>query len=304
MAAKDAGVEPFPNVRRNVLAATARPERQPVHYARTRYRHARNGICCDRENIGRASSRSHPGWRGFRPPRSPTVTPEFVRDEVARGRAIITSTHLTTPNPSRWRSAATSGQDQRNIGTPLSPPTSRPKSTRWSGRSAGGRHGHGPQHTAEHHTPRMIIRNSPVPIGTVPILPGAEGRWHRRGAQLGNLPRHIDRAGRSRASITSHHAGVRLPYVHDRQSRHRYRFARRFIMAKWCLSHTQGDLHSTNGSRNLRDHEGLRHRLQLGDGLRPRFHRRRPPEQMTRPSSPSFTTLGELTKVAWKHDVQ
>jgi thiamine biosynthesis protein ThiC len=63
-----------------------------------------------------------------------------------------------------------------------------------------------------HDTREWIIRNSPVPIGTVPIYQALEkGRRHRRGPHLGDLPRHADRAGRAGRRLFHHPRGVRLP---------------------------------------------------------------------------------------------
>jgi phosphomethylpyrimidine synthase len=122
-----------------------------------------------------------------------------------------------------------------------------------------------------HETREWIIRNSPVPIGTVPIYQALEKVERQgRGPDLGDLPRHADRAGRAGRGLL-HHPRRRAAALRaaDRQPHDRHRLARRLDHGQVVPGAPQGELplHALRG--HLRDHEGLRRRLQLGDGLRP-----------------------------------
>ncbi len=135
---RSGGVPAFPHVRKRVLRAKPGANLSQMHYARRGIITPEMEYVAARENLGREALADHvrdgQDWGASIPD---FVTPEFVRDEVARGRAIIPTTS-TTPKPSRWRSAATSSSRSTPISaTPRSPATSPAKSTRWSGRSAG-----------------------------------------------------------------------------------------------------------------------------------------------------------------------
>ncbi len=193
------------------------------------------------------------------------VTPEFVRDEVARGRAIIPNNinhpesepmaigrnFLVKINANIGNSAVAS-----NVAAEVDKMV---WSIRWGADTvmdlSTGRN--------IHDTREWIIRNSPVPIGTVPDLPGAgEGRRRRRGPDLGNLPRHADRAGRAGRRLF-HHPCRRPPRLHpdDRQARHRHRQPRRLDHGEMVPRAPQGELPLRALRRDHRDHEGVRHRL-------------------------------------------
>ena len=108
-------------------------------------------------------------------------------------------------------------------------------------------------------------------------LPGAgEGRRPRRGTDLGDLPRHADRAGRAGRGLL-HHPRRRAAALRaaDRQARHRHRLARRFDPGQVVPGAPQGEfpLHALRG--HLRDHEGLRRRLLARRRPAPGLHRRR-----------------------------
>ena len=110
-----------------------------------------------------------------------------------------------------------------------------------------------------HDTREWIIRNSPRADRHRPDLPGAgEGRRRRRGPDLGDLPRHADRAGRAGRRLF-HHPRRRPPALHpdDRQARHRHRQPRRLDHGEMVPQPPQGELplHALRG--DLRDHEGV-----------------------------------------------
>ena len=123
-----------------------------------------------------------------------------------------------------------------------------------------------------HNTREWIMRNSPVPIGTVPIYQALEKvGGDRRRPDLGDLPRHADRAGRAGRRLL-HHPRRRAPALHpaDRQARHRHRLARRLDHGEVVPGASQGELPLHALRRDLRDHEGrTTSSFSLGDGLRP-----------------------------------
>ena len=200
-----------------------------------------------RENLGREQIIGHirdgQDWGASIPD---YVTPEWVRDEVARGRAIIPATS-TTLRASRWRSAATSWSRS----TPISATRRSPRdvanevdkmvwSIRWGADTvmdlSTGRN--------IHDTREWIIRNSPVPIGTVPIYQALE----KVGGVAEDLSWEVFRdtlieQAEQGVDYFTIHAGVRLPYVPLAAKRVTGIVSRGgSIMAKWCLSPSQGEL--------------------------------------------------------------
>jgi phosphomethylpyrimidine synthase len=153
-----------------------------------------------------------------------------------------------------------------------------------------------------HETREWIVSNAPVPIGTVPIyqaLEKVDGK--RRGADLGDLPRHADRAGRAGRRLL-HHPRRRAAALHpaDGEAHDRHRLARRLDHGQVVPRASQGELplHALRG--HLRDHEGLRRGLLARRRPAPRLDQRR----QRRSAVGELKTLGELTDIAWKHDVQ
>ncbi len=221
------------------------------------------------------------------------VATELVRDEVARGRAIIPANvnhpesepmiigrrFLVKINANIGNSAVASSieeeVDKMTWATRWGADTVMDLST---GKNI-------------HETREWILRNSPVPIGTVPIYQALEkvGR-QGRGAHLGGLPRHAHRAGRARRGLL-HHPRRRAPALHSPhgQARHRHRVARRIHHGQVVSGPPPGELPLHPLPRDLRDHGRLRRRL---------FPRRRspaglaPPTPTTRRSSPSSTRSG------------
>ena len=118
-----------------------------------------------------------------------------------------------------------------------------------------------------HETREWIIR-SPVPIGTVPIYQALEGGRQGRGAHLGDLPGHVDRAGRARRGLLHDSRRVRLPFIPLTAKRMTGIVSRGGSHhGKWCLAHHRRLLYAVRG--NLPGHEGLRRLFLIGDGCGP-----------------------------------
>ncbi len=218
------------------------------------------------------------------------VAAELVRDEVARGRAIIPANvnhpesepmiigrrFLVKINANIGNSAVTSSIEEEVEKMTWA--------IRWGADTvmdlSTGKN--------IHETREWILRNSPVPIGTVPIYQALEkvGR-QGRGADLGDLPRHADRAGRAGRGLLHHPrrraAALRSPH---RQAGHRHRLARRVHHGQVVPGPPPGELPLHPLPRDLRDHGRLRRGLLAG--RRPAA-RLASPTPTTRRSSPSWT---------------
>ena len=207
------------------------------------------------------------------------VAPEFVRDEVARGRAIIPVEHQPSRDRADDHRPEVPGEDQRQHrelrGHLLDRGGGREDDL---GDALGRRHGHGPVDRQEH--PRDA-RVDPAQLAGADRhradLPGArEGRRQGRGADLGDLPRHAHRAGRAGRRLL-HDPRRRAPALHsaDRQARHRHRVARRLDHGQVVPRAPPGELplHALPG--DLRDHGGVRRRLLAGRRTAPGLHRGR-----------------------------
>ena len=232
------------------------------------------------------------------------VAPEFVRDEIARGRAIIPANikhpesepmiigrnFLVKINANIGNSAVTS-----SIGEEVD-------KLRWSVRW--GADTVMDLSTGEniHETREWIVRNSPVPIGTVPIyqaLEKVEGQG--RGPDHRHLPRDAHRAGRAGRRLLHDPRGraAALRAAHG-EAHDGHRLARRLDHGEVVPRAPQGELplHALRG--DLRGHEEVRRRVLARRRAAARLHRRRE----RRAQFAELETLGELTKIAWKHDVQ
>ena len=247
--------------------------------------------------------RQHAGQSfGASLPRS--ITPEFVRDEVARGRAIIPANinhpesepmiigrnFLVKINANIGNSALGS-----SIGEEVEKMT---WAIRWGGDTvmdlSTGRH--------IHETREWIVRNSPVPIGTVPIYQAIEKVDGRAEELTWEIFRDtlIEQAEQGVDYFTIH-AGVRLPFVPMTAKRLTGIVSRGgSIMAKWCLAHHRESFlyeHFEDICDIMKTYDVS---FSLGDGLRPgSIHDANYEAQLA-----ELRTLGELTDVAWKHDVQ
>ncbi|MGE4336180.1 MAG: phosphomethylpyrimidine synthase ThiC [Pigmentiphaga sp.] len=255
------------------------------------------------ERVAELLLRQHPGV-SFGAAIPERITPEFVRDEVARGRAIIPANinhpesepmiigrnFLVKVNANIGNSAVTS-----SIGDEVEKMT---WSIRWGGDTvmdlSTGKH--------IHETREWIIRNSPVPIGTVPIYQALEKVDGKAEELTWEIFRDtlIEQAEQGVDYFTIH-AGVRLAFVPLTADRMTGIVSRGgSIMAKWCLAHHRESF--------LYDHfedicdimKAYDVSFSLGDGLRPgSIYDANDEAQFA-----ELRTLGELTQVAWKHDVQ
>ena len=245
----------------------------------------------------------HPGqsWGASIPS---AITPEFVRDEVARGRAIIPANinhpelepmiigrnFLVKINANIGNSAVTSSIEdevEKMIWA-----------TRWGGDtvmdlSTGAN---------IHETREWILRNSPVPIGTVPIYQALEKVDGKAEDLTWEIYRDtlIEQAEQGVDYFTIH-AGVLLRYVPLTAKRLTGIVSRGgSILAKWCLSHHQENFLYTHFEDICEIMKAYDVSFSLGDGLRPGSIA----DANDEAQFGELETLGELTKIAWKHDVQ
>ncbi|GAA5167438.1 phosphomethylpyrimidine synthase ThiC [Viridibacterium curvum] len=232
------------------------------------------------------------------------ITPEFVRDEVARGRAIIPANinhpesepmiigrnFLTKINANIGNSAVTSSiQEEVDKLT---------WSIRWGGDTvmdlSTGKN--------IHETREWILRNSPVPIGTVPIYQALEKVNGKAEDLTWEIFRDtlIEQAEQGVDYFTIH-AGVLLRYVPMTANRMTGIVSRGgSIMAKWCLAHHKENFLYTHFEEICEIMKAYDVSFSLGDGLRPGSIWDANDEAQLG----ELKTLGELTQIAWKHDVQ
>jgi phosphomethylpyrimidine synthase len=232
------------------------------------------------------------------------ITPEFVRDEVARGRAIIPANinhpeiepmaigrnFLVKINANIGNSAVTSSIEEEVEKLVWA--------IRWGADTvmdlSTGRN--------IHTTRDWIIRNSPVPIGTVPIYQALE----KVGGVAEDLTWEIFRdtlieQAEQGVDYFTIHAGVRLPFIPLTANRVTGIVSRGgSIMAKWCIAHHKESFLYTRFEEICDIMKAYDVSFSLGDGLRPGCQADANDEaQMA-----ELRTLGELTQIAWKHDVQ
>ena len=255
------------------------------------------------QKLAELMGRQHPG-QSFGASIPAEITPEFVRAEVAAGRAIIPANinhpetepmiigrnFLVKINANIGNSAVTS-----SIGEEVEKMT---WSIRWGGDTAmdlsTGKH--------IHETREWIIRNSPVPIGTVPIYQALEKVNGKAEDLTWEIFRDtlIEQAEQGVDYFTIH-AGVLLRYVPLTAKRMTGIVSRGgSIMAKWCLAHHKESFlyeHFEDICELMKQYDVA---FSLGDGLRPgSIYDANDEAQLS-----ELRTLGELTQIAWKHDVQ
>lgn len=292
------------------------PKRAKAGKCVTQLHYARQGIVTPemefiaiRENMGRERIRSevlrqqHPG-EGFGARLPENITPEFVRDEVAAGRAIIPANinhpesepmiigrnFLVKVNANIGNSAVTSSIEEEVEKLVWS--------TRWGADTvmdlSTGRY--------IHETREWILRNSPVPIGTVPIYQALEKvngiaedlTWEAfRDTLLEQAEQGVD--------YFTIHAGVLLRYVPMTAKRLTGIVSRGgSIMAKWCLSHHKENFLYEHFREICEICAAYDVSLSLGDGLRPGSIQ----DANDEAQFSELRTLGELTQIAWEYDVQ
>src|SRR5258708_221765 len=232
------------------------------------------------------------------------VTPEFVRDEVARGRAIIPANinHPETEPMIIGRNFLV--KINANIGNSAVSSSIQEEvekmtwATRWDADTvmdlSTGKN--------IHETREWIIRNSPVPIGTVPIYQALEKVDGKAEDLTWEMYRDtlIEQAEQGVDYFTIH-AGVLLRYIPLTAKRMTGIVSRGgSIMAKWCLAHHQESFLYTHWDDICAIMKAYDVAFSLGDGLRPGCgYDANDEAQMA-----ELATLGELTQIAWKHDVQ
>jgi phosphomethylpyrimidine synthase len=317
----------FPDLHRHPRRAVAGKNVSQMHYARQGIITPEMEYIAIRENQRRAEyleslkksgpngeklaammGRQHPGQAfgaaAFGKDGLQAITPEFVREEVARGRAIIPANinhpesepmiigrnFLVKINANIGNSAVTS-----SIGEEVDKMT---WAIRWGGDTvmdlSTGKH--------IHETREWIIRNSPVPIGTVPIYQALEKVNGKAEDLTWEIFRDtlIEQAEQGVDYFTIH-AGVRLQYVPLTANRMTGIVSRGgSIMAKWCLAHHKESFiyeHFEDICEIMKQYDVS---FSLGDGLRPgSIYDANDEAQLG-----ELKTLGELTQVAWRHDVQ
>ena len=238
-------------------------------------------------------------------PRFPTsITPEFVRDEVARGRAIIPANinhpesepmiigrnFLVKINANIGNSAVTSSIEEEVEKMTWA--------IRWGADTvmdlSTGKN--------IHETREWIVRNSPVPIGTVPIYQALEKVDGKAEELTWEIFRDtlIEQAEQGVDYFTIH-AGVLLRYVPLTAKRMTGIVSRGgSIMAKWCLAHHKESFLYTHFEEICEIMKAYDVAFSLGDGLRPGSIA----DANDEAQFAELATLGELTQIAWKHDVQ
>ncbi|AWL12716.1 Phosphomethylpyrimidine synthase [Saliniradius amylolyticus] len=280
-----------------------------MHYARRGIITPEMEYIAIRENMGRERikqqvlKQQHPGQSfGARIPEQ--ITAEFVREEVAAGRAIIPANinhpesepmiigrnFLVKVNANIGNSALTSSIEEEVEKMVWA--------TRWGADTimdlSTGRY--------IHETREWIIRNSPVPVGTVPLYQALE--------KVGGVPEDlswevfrdtlIEQAEQGVDYFTIH-AGVRLPFIPMTTERCTGIVSRGgAIIAKWCLAHHKESFLYTHFEDICQIMKAYDVAFSLGDGLRPgSIYDANDQAQFA-----ELKTLGELTKIAWEHDVQ
>jgi len=307
----------FPHIRRPRRARDGRNVSQ-MHYARKGIITPEMEFIAIRENQARELAQrqaekkgnghaqlvqQHPGnsWGASIPP---VITPEFVRDEVARGRAIIPSNinhpelepmiigrnFLVKINANIGNSAVASSIEEEVEKMIWA--------TRWGADTvmdlSTGKN--------IHETREWILRNSPVPIGTVPIYQALEKVNGKAEELTWEIFRDtlIEQAEQGVDYFTIH-AGVLLRYVPLTAKRMTGIVSRGgSIMAKWCLAHHQESFLYTHFEEICEIMKAYDVSFSLGDGLRPGSIA----DANDEAQFAELETLGELTKIAWKHEVQ
>jgi phosphomethylpyrimidine synthase len=296
------------NLKRQARRALAGSNVTQMHYARRGIVTPEMEFIAIRENQRCAGLhdmllRQHPG-QAFGAALPSRITPEFVRDEVARGRAIIPANvnhpesepmiigrnFLVKINANIGNSAVSSG-----IAEEVEKMT---WAIRWGADTvmdlSTGKH--------IHETREWIIRNSPVPIGTVPIYQALEKVDGHAEALTWEIFRDtlVEQAEQGVDYFTIH-AGVRLPFIPMTARRMTGIVSRGgSILAKWCLAHHEESFLYTRFEEICEIMQAYDVSFSLGDGLRPgSIYDANDEAQIA-----ELKTLGELTQIAWRHDCQ
>jgi phosphomethylpyrimidine synthase len=306
------GVEVFPEFRRGrTLRAKRGGNVTQMHYARKGVITPEMEYVAMRENLGReAALKNGKGSGQTRPGQSfgasipDFVTPEFVRDEVAKGRAILPANinhpesepmiigrnFLVKINANIGNSAVASSVEEEVEkmvwATLWGADTVMDLST---GRNI-------------HETREWILRNSPVPVGTVPIYQALE----KVGGKAEDLTWEVFRdtlieQAEQGVDYFTIHAGVLLRYIPLTAKRVTGIVSRGgSILAKWCLAHHEENFLYTRFEEICEVMKAYDVSFSLGDGLRPGAIA----DANDEAQMGELATLGELTRIAWEHEVQ
>jgi phosphomethylpyrimidine synthase len=298
----------FPTLHRLPVRAKAGSNVSQMHYARQGMITPEMEYIAIRENLkldalAEMQQAQHPG-ESFGANIQQHITPEFVRDEVARGRAIIPANinhpelepmiigrnFLVKVNCNLGNSAVTSSIEEEV------------EKMMWGIRWGGDTVMDLSTGKNIHETREWIIRNSPVPIGTVPIYQALEKVDGKAEDLTWEIFRDtlIEQAEQGVDYFTIH-AGVRLHHVPLTAKRVTGIVSRGgSIMAKWCLAHHTESFLYTHFEDICEIMKAYDVSFSLGDGLRPGSIA----DANDEAQFGELETLGELTKIAWKHDVQ
>ncbi len=302
----------FEHLRKPLRAKAGRNVTQ-MHYARQGIITPEMEYVAIRENIRLQELRKDPAYKkllrqhpgqNFGASTPDEVTPEFVRDEIARGRAIIPANinhpelepmiigrnFLVKINTNIGNSAVSSSIEEEV------------EKMAWSARWGGDTLMDLSTGKNIHETREWILRNSPMPIGTVPIYQALEKVNGKSEDLSWEIFRDtlIEQAEQGVDYFTIH-AGVRLQYVPLTADRVTGIVSRGgSIMAKWCLAHHEENFLYTHFEDICEIMKAYDVSFSLGDGLRPGSLA----DANDAAQFGELETLGELTKIAWEHDVQ
>ncbi len=314
---KDKGrLEEFPGLRRAPLRAKSRQCVTQMHYARRGIITPEMEFIAIRENLGREAAfealtngdrsslqHQHAG-QSFGAHVPSYVTPEFVRDEVAQGRAIIPANinhpesepmiigrnFLVKINANIGNSAVASSIEEEV------------EKMRWATKWGADTVMDLSTGKNIHATREWILRNSPVPIGTVPIYQALEKVGGKAEELTWEIYRDtlIEQAEQGVDYFTIH-AGVRLAFIPMTAKRTTGIVSRGgSVMAKWCLAHHEESFLYTRFREICEIMAAYDVSFSLGDGLRPGSIA----DANDEAQFAELETLGELTKIAWEHDCQ
>ncbi|MEZ5655123.1 MAG: phosphomethylpyrimidine synthase ThiC [Sphingobium sp.] len=302
---RSGGVRPFPNVVQRPLRAKAGANVSQMHYAKRGIITPEMEYVAERENLGRERLAEYiRDGESFGAAIPDYVTPEFVREEIARGRAIIPNNinHPESEPMAIGRNFLV--KINANIGNSAvaSDVASEVDKMVWSIRWGADTVMDLSTGRNIHDTREWIIRNSPVPIGTVPIYQALE----KVGGIAEELTWEIFRdtlieQAEQGVDYFTIHAGVRLPYVPLAAKRVTGIVSRGgSIMAKWCLAHHKESFLYEHFDEITEIMKAYDIAYSLGDGLRPGSIA----DANDEAQFAELYTLGELTHRAWKQDVQ